>query len=104
MTFKGIRTLAFEGHGKALDLERSVNLMDVWEIDIADTVVCDFCNGDYTESDEQGGLIIDGYAICPRCEKPEMLKEATQICRVGESFKQFVLRNRPDNKVGVYSW
>lgn len=78
--------------------------MDIWEIDIADTVVCDFCNDDYTESEMAGGLIIDGYAVCPRCEKPEMLKEATHVCRPGESFKQFVLRNRPDNKIGVYSW
>ena len=35
--------------GKPLVLERSVNQMDIWEIDIADTVVCDYCNDDYTE-------------------------------------------------------
>ena len=78
--------------------------MDIWEIDIADTVVCDYCNDDYTESEMAGGLIIDGYAVCPRCEKLEMVKEATSVCRPGESFKQFVLRSREDNKVGVYSW
>ena len=78
--------------------------MDIWEIDIADTVVCDYCNDDYTESDMQGGLIIDGYAVCPHCEKLEMLKEANLVCRTGESFKQFVLRSRVDNKIGVYSW
>ena len=78
--------------------------MDIWEIDIADTVVCDYCNDDYTESDMQCGLIIDGYAVCPACEKPELIKEATLVCRTGESFKQFVLRNRVNNKIGVYSW
>ena len=77
--------------------------MDIWEIDIGGTVVCDFCNDDYTESEMQGGLIIDGYAVCPHCEKTTMLKEATLVCRSGESFKQFVLRNRVNNKIGVYS-
>jgi hypothetical protein len=90
--------------GKPLVLERSVIKMDIWEIDIADTVVCDYCNDDYTESEMAGGIIIDGYAVCPQCEKPEMLKEATLVCRSGETFKQFVLRNRADNKIGVYSW
>lgn len=78
--------------------------MDIWEIDIADTVLCDFCNEDYTESEMQGGLIIDGYAVCPQCETFEMLKEATHVCRSGESFKHFVLRSRTDNKIGVCSW
>jgi uncharacterized Zn-finger protein len=78
--------------------------MDVWEIDIEDTVLCDYCNDDYTESDMSGGIIIDGYAVCPKCEKPYMLKEATHACRPGESFKAFILRTRTHNTIGVCSW
>ncbi len=78
--------------------------MELWQIDIGGTVVCDFCNEDYTESGEVGGLIFEGYAVCPKCEKPELIKDADYVCRDGESFKHFILRVRENNIVGVYSW
>jgi hypothetical protein len=78
--------------------------MEIWSIDIGDTVVCDYCNEDYTESEETGGIIIDGYGVCPKCEKPSMLVDAEYVCRSGETFKHFILRTRKDNTIGVYSW
>ena len=78
--------------------------MECWQIDIGDTVVCDLCNRDYTESKDRGGLIIGGYAVCPKCEKHSMLRDADYVCRNDESFKSFVLRTRKHSKVGVCSW
>lgn len=36
-------------------------------IEIGDSVLCDLCNGDYTESDETGGFIFGSNAVCPAC-------------------------------------
>lgn len=78
--------------------------MELWQINIGDTVVCDFCNEDYTESLVAGGLIVGGYAVCPKCERPSMLADADYVCRPGESFKNFVLRTREHSTIGMCSW
>lgn len=77
--------------------------MEVWQIDIGDAVVCDFCNRDYTESEEVGGLIVGSYAVCPQCENHALLKDADYVSRPGESFKDFVLRTREHSTIGVCS-
>lgn len=78
--------------------------MDLWQINIGDTVVCDFCNDEYTESDRKGGLIVGGYAICPECVRPDMIKDADYVCRDDETFKDFVLRTRQHSTIGMCSW
>jgi hypothetical protein len=78
--------------------------MEVWQIDIGDTVICDFCNDDYTESDKKGGIIVGGYAICPKCEKHHMLADADYISRDGETFNDFVIRTRKHSTIGMCSW
>jgi hypothetical protein len=35
-------------------------------IDIGDTVLCDLCNADYTDSEAEGGILMGTYSICPR--------------------------------------
>ena len=75
-----------------------------WSIDIGDTVVCDFCNEDYTESREAGGLIVEGYAICPKCERLDMLKDADYVSRPAEAFKDFVIRTREHSTIGMCEW
>lgn len=34
---------------------------------IGDTVVCDVCSKDWTESDVSGGFIFGSYVYCPDC-------------------------------------
>jgi hypothetical protein len=62
-----------------------------------DEVICDFCNGDYSDSDEQGGILIGSYAICPECASPALQIRADKVSREGESFKEFVLRIRQES-------
>ncbi len=77
--------------------------MEIWSIDIGDTVVCDYCNEDYTESEKTGGMIVGSYAVCPKCERHSMLVDANYVCRPGESFKHFVLRTREHSTIGIYT-
>jgi hypothetical protein len=60
------------------------------------------CTGDYTNSDEKGGLLFVSKAVCPKCA-PGLEKDAntygeTHFIRAraldGESFREFVLRLR----------
>ncbi len=69
------------------------------EIYIGDEVVCDFCNDDYTESEEKGGFLIGSYAVCPNCAK-KYEKDYPVVddrCGEDETFKQFVMRIRNGN-------
>ncbi len=43
-------------------------------IDIGDTVLCDYCDKDYTNSNETGGILIGSYATCPSCVPRMMTK------------------------------
>lgn len=67
-----------------------------------DTVLCDLCNEDYTNSDEKGGFLFSGKAVCPKCA-PDFLKsvkiygeERFIRAQAGpdESFRDFVYRIR----------
>jgi len=73
-----------------------------YEIPLHGTVLCDYCNGDYTESDEQGGVQIGSYAICPRCAKEaiqsaEQYQEEYTKCPEGMTFRDWVLQLRNGN-------
>jgi hypothetical protein len=65
-------------------------------IDIGDTVLCDLCNEDYTNSDAQGGVLVGSYAICPRCapEFDDTDDEPVITCPAGMRFRDWVLRLR----------
>ena len=72
-------------------------------IEIGDSVVCDCCNADYTDSDEEGGVLVGTYAVCPRCT-PKALKAAEKyhepvdgMCPEGMRFKDWVLKLRGGN-------
>jgi hypothetical protein len=82
-------------------------------IDIGNTVLCDLCNGDYTESDEQGGVLFGSYALCPKCapQRVEAAKESgnedeiSAQCPEGMSFREWVLQLRGgDNTIRIQSW
>ncbi len=81
------------------------------QIDIGNAVVCDCCNEDFTNSDEQGGFIMTARGVCPRCE-PRMrasLKKYNEEhhiiseCPPGMSHREYILRSRGgDNKITLY--
>jgi len=84
------------------------------EADIGEIVVCDFCDREYTNSEEKGGLLFQSRGICPVCT-PKMLKDAElygeerfirAVANDGETFKAFILRIRGGNnkiKIGPIS-
>lgn len=84
--------------------------MSEWEMDIGNTVKCDACNEDYTDSDAQGGMLFVSKAICPKCT-PRWVNDAKAYgeshhiraeAAPWESFRDFVLRIRGgNNKVRV---
>jgi predicted amidophosphoribosyltransferase len=67
---------------------------------IGDDVVCDFCNADYSDSDECGGFIIGGWAACPQCAFEMSVRaayygeKADAVCPDGVSFADFVRQSR----------
>lgn len=75
--------------------------------------LCDQCNEDYTNSDEQGGILFGSHAVCPKCEarvfdgavKYGEVNEIRAHCPDGMSFKNWVLQLRGgDNTIRVQSW
>ena len=36
-------------------------------VDMEDSVYCDNCEADYTNSDDKGGILFQSKAICPKC-------------------------------------
>ena len=42
--------------------------MKTVSIPVGREVLCDFCNGDFTDSKESGGILVDSNAVCPHCE------------------------------------
>jgi hypothetical protein len=65
-------------------------------IDIGDTVLCDFCNDDYTDSEEEGGILVGSYAVCPQCAPTidDTGDEPIIRCPAGMRFRAWVLRLR----------
>ena len=76
------------------------------EVDVGDTVVCDFCCEDMTTRPDPGGVILQSKAICPACTKKyehdiELdMADAVRYGRraeraqPGEAFADFVRRTR----------
>ena len=62
-------------------------------------VVCDFCEKDYSDSDECGGFIFQSRSVCPRCAqnvesaaiKYQEDKYIVLRCATGQSFKEMVV-------------
>lgn len=86
--------------------------MAVEVMDIGRNVQCDWCNKDYTDLPDSGGIIFGSKACCPECS-PNLIaavvrhKEEKYIkarCPVGMSFADWCLELRGgDNTVRFYS-
>jgi hypothetical protein len=78
----------------------SIQQFDVWN-----SVWCDICNEDYTNSDERGGFLLQSKAVCPKCQD----RVHADVVRYGEeqyirkwcppdmSFKEWCLELRSGN-------
>lgn len=78
------------------------NGITVINVDPGDTVLCDLCNKDYTNSNAIGGMLFGSKAVCPDCT-PEFMKSVKKyneekhikdVAKLGESFRNFVYRIR----------
>jgi len=65
--------------------------------DIGDTVVCDLCNENYTNSEAEGGCLVGSYAYCPKCVNRVEQRFIDAFCPRGLTFKQWVLLLRGGN-------
>jgi len=85
----------------------------VYEADLGDSVVCDECSEDYTNSEESGGFIFGSHGVCPKCadrllksiKKYNEEEHIKSYCPRGMSFKQFILNYRgtgEGNKIKMY--
>lgn len=82
-------------------------------IDIGNTVLCDLCNADYTDSEETGGMVVDANAVCPMCQ-PEMeisVKKHSEEdhvdarCPQGVEFRVFILQYRNGaDYIAIETW
>jgi hypothetical protein len=65
-------------------------------IDIGETVLCDICNADYTNSDSLGGILVGSYAVCPQCAPDFHDSDDDPIihCPAGVRFRDWVLSIR----------
>lgn len=87
--------------------------MKVQEFDIGNTVVCDLCNADYTNSDDKGGFLFMSKGVCPKCA-PRFEAEAKKYNEEGfikarakpeQTFRDFILELRGgNNKVTITSF
>lgn len=80
-------------------LEKAKVLKEEIIADLGDEVICDLCNGDYTGSNECGGVLMGGYAICPRCVREKnidlnSLEDTDMVCPDDVYFWRFVLWTR----------
>lgn len=76
--------------------------MEVINVNPGNLVICDYCNTDYTERKDVGGIYFAGYAICPECAPRTMhtIKKYNEErfildkAKENESFRDFVYRIR----------
>lgn len=73
----------------------------VISIDPGNMVVCDFCNKDWTDSKQSGGMLFSSYAVCPDCEAEQRksIKSYNEEhlitnCPQGTSFADFIRSRR----------
>ena len=86
--------------------------MTITKFDIGDTVLCDDCNENYTDSNQTGGITFQSKAICPKCA-PKWIKNAeeynegrfiTAHCPLNMSFADWVrnvLRGGKPGKIEI---
>jgi len=82
--------------------EEVINGVTVIRIEPGNTVLCDLCNEDYTNSDEPGGFLFSGKAVCPVCADKflttiKFYNEEHFIrayAKENETFRDFVYRIR----------
>lgn len=81
--------------------------MKEFTIDIGNRVICDFCDTDYTDRNDLGGVLFESKAVCPECV-PGLLESCAKYNEErfirdragdGESFRDFVLRIRNGNNL-----
>jgi hypothetical protein len=76
------------------------------QVDIGDSVCCDFCNEEFKGNPVSGGVLFGSYAVCPTCE-PKTTAEPEHIkarCPPDKSFHQFIMEVRGgDNTITVYT-
>lgn len=81
-------------------------------IDIGNQVICDWCGTDFTDRDDQGGILFGSKACCPICtlevERSAMRYQEYHYikgrCPAGMSFREWVLELRGgDNTIKFYS-
>lgn len=73
-------------------------MIEYIHIEPGNNVLCDFCGDDYTDSDEQGGIMFGSKATCPKCTRemmPNIRKYDEQgyikaECPAGKSFADWV--------------
>lgn len=51
--------------------------METIIIECGKEVICDFCNKDYTNSNETGGALCGSSAVCPECT-PRLIAKAKE--------------------------
>ena len=81
-------------------MKQLVNFYNI--INDSDSVICDFCGEDWSDSEKAGGFIFESKAVCPNCDAgmrklTEEYKENHLIraeCPLNESFAQFVRQHR----------
>lgn len=78
------------------------NDVTIIRINPGNTVLCDLCNKDYTNSEEKGGFLFSGMAVCPACA-PSVMKDVKKYkeqnfiratAKEDETFRDFVCRVR----------
>jgi len=79
--------------------------------DFGDMVVCDWCDEDYTDSSDVGGLQFHSTACCPKCvpkveelakiddEEHFILRRASE----GQEFRRFVIDTLREGRPGTMS-
>jgi hypothetical protein len=76
------------------------------QVDIGDSVLCDFCSKEYKGNPVSGGVLFGSYAVCPTCE-PKTRKEPEHIkarCPPYMSFHSWVMELRGgDNTITTYT-
>ena len=76
------------------------NFIEISAKDMGDTVICDICDRDYTDSEECGGFLFGSYAYCPVCAKDKLPRiksfgeegHISRYCPPAMSFKDFVIK------------
>lgn len=80
------------------------------KVPIGRMVVCDWCSGDFTNSERSGGFIFQSRATCPDCAprleasaiKYDETKFIRERCAEGQSFGDFIREFRgPDAGIKV---